>query len=47
MIYLKLISLADDLGWNSLGYEPYDLDFATPMLTKLVGVLFFHLPPSS
>jgi len=27
--------LADDLGWNSLGYQNYDLDFATPFLTTL------------
>jgi hypothetical protein len=25
--------LADDLGWNSMGYEDYDLDFVTPYLT--------------
>ena len=27
--------LADDLGWNSIGYEPYDLSFTTPFLTDL------------
>ena len=27
--------LADDLGWNSIGYEDYDLSFATPFLTGL------------
>jgi hypothetical protein len=27
--------LADDMGWNSLGYEDYDLSFATPTLTSL------------
>ena len=27
--------LADDVGWNSIGYENYDLSFATPTLTKL------------
>ncbi len=27
--------LSDDLGWNSLGYENYDLDFATPYLTAM------------
>ena len=26
--------MADDLGWNSMGYEDYDLDFATPHLTR-------------
>ena len=27
--------LADDLGWNSLGHEDYDLDFTTPTLTAM------------
>lgn len=28
--------LADDLGWNSMGYEiNFDLTFATPFLTSL------------
>jgi len=27
--------LADDLGWNSMGYHDYDLDFATPFLSGL------------
>ena len=27
--------LADDLGWNSIGYQDYDLSFATPHLTSL------------
>jgi hypothetical protein len=27
--------LADDLGWNSIGYEDFDLSFATPFLTGL------------
>lgn len=27
--------LADDLGWNSIGYEDYDLSFATPFLTSI------------
>jgi arylsulfatase A-like enzyme len=27
--------LADDLGWNSLGYLNYDLNFTTPTLTSL------------
>lgn len=27
--------LADDLGWNSIGYEDFDLSFATPTLTSL------------
>jgi hypothetical protein len=27
--------LADDLGWNSIGYYDYDLSFATPHLTAL------------
>jgi hypothetical protein len=27
--------LADDLGWNSIGYENYDLYFATPNLDSL------------
>ena len=29
--------LADDLGWNSIGYEDYDLSFATPRLTSLAS----------
>lgn len=29
--------LADDLGWNSLGYQDFDLDFATPFLTGLAN----------
>ena len=27
--------LADDLGWNSIGYEDFDLSFTTPTLTTL------------
>lgn len=27
--------LADDLGWNSIGYEDFDLSFTTPTLTSL------------
>lgn len=27
--------LADDLGWNSIGYNDYDLAFTTPTLTSL------------
>jgi len=27
--------LADDLGWNSIGHEDYDLDFTTPTLTEM------------
>ncbi len=27
--------LADDVGWNALGYENFDLSFATPNLTKM------------
>ena len=27
--------LADDLGWNSIGYELYDLSFTTPYITSL------------
>lgn len=27
--------LADDLGWNSIGYENYDLTFESPHLSKL------------
>lgn len=27
--------LADDLGWNSIGYQDYDLTFTTPFLTNL------------
>lgn len=27
--------LADDLGWNSIGYEDYDLSFTTPTLTTM------------
>lgn len=39
-----LILLADDLGWNSIGYENYDLDFVTPTLTSLAqeGVILNH-----
>jgi arylsulfatase B/arylsulfatase I/J len=29
--------LADDLGWNSIGYENYDLGFATPFLSNLAS----------
>lgn len=29
--------LADDLGWNSIGYENYDLSFATPFLNKMAS----------
>jgi arylsulfatase B/arylsulfatase I/J len=27
--------LADDLGWNSIGYQDYDLTFASPFITEL------------
>ncbi len=27
--------MSDDVGWNSLGYENFDLSFATPHLTQL------------
>ena len=27
--------LADDMGWNSVGYQDYDLSFVTPTLTSL------------
>ena len=27
--------LADDMAFNSIGYEPYDMAFVTPALTKL------------
>lgn len=27
--------LADDLGWNAIGYQDFDLDFTTPTLKKL------------
>lgn len=27
--------LADDLGWNSIGYQEYDLSFTTPFLSQL------------
>ena len=27
--------LADDMGWNSMGYEDYDLTFASPYLTAM------------
>jgi len=30
-----IFALADDLGWNSMGYENYDLDFATPNMDKM------------
>jgi len=30
-----VLIVADDLGWNSLGYNDQDLEFATPILTKL------------
>lgn len=29
--------LADDLGWNSMGYQDFDLSFATPFLTSLAS----------
>ncbi len=29
--------LADDLGWNSIGYEDYDLNFVSPYLTSLAA----------
>jgi arylsulfatase A-like enzyme len=29
--------LADDLGWNSMGYENYDLNFTTPFLSDLAS----------
>jgi arylsulfatase A-like enzyme len=37
-----IIFLADDMGWNSVGYENYDLDFATPILDDLAsdGIIF-------
>ena len=27
--------MADDLGWNSMGYEDFDLDFATPFMSSM------------
>lgn len=27
--------VADDLGWNSIGYQDYDLTFASPFITSL------------
>lgn len=30
-----MIYIADDLAWNSIGYEDFDLSFTTPFLTKL------------
>jgi arylsulfatase A-like enzyme len=27
--------LADDLGWNAIGYEDFDLDFATPYISSI------------
>lgn len=30
-----IILVADDLGWNSIGYTDNELEFATPTLTKL------------
>ena len=34
--------LADDLGWNSIGYQDYDLSFATPTLSSMAsqGIIF-------
>lgn len=34
--------LADDLGWNSIGYENFDLHFTTPFLDTLAkqGIIF-------
>ena len=29
--------LADDLGWNSIGHEDYDIDFTTPTLTEMAA----------
>lgn len=29
--------LADDLGWNSIGYDNFDLEYVTPMLNKLAA----------
>jgi hypothetical protein len=29
--------LADDLGWNSIGHEDYDIDFTTPTLTAMAS----------
>ena len=29
--------LADDLGWNAIGYRDYDLSFTTPTLTQMAG----------
>lgn len=29
--------LADDMGWNSIGYENFDLDFATPTLNAMAS----------
>ena len=29
--------LADDLGWNAIGYRDYDMSFATPTLTQMAG----------
>ena len=30
-----LFILADDMSYNSIGYEPYDMTFTSPFLTKL------------
>lgn len=32
-----LFILADDLGWNSMGYQDYDLSFTTPTLSSLAA----------
>ena len=29
--------LADDMGWNSIGYEDYDLSFVSPVITDLAN----------
>ena len=29
--------LADDLGWNAIGYRDYDMSFTTPTLTQMAG----------
>jgi arylsulfatase A-like enzyme len=33
--YAIVFILADDLGWNSIGYEDFDMSFATPTLTSM------------
>lgn len=32
-----IFMMVDDMGWNSIGYENFDLEYVTPMLNKLAG----------